>query len=273
MVRLTDQKRAHALCMLAEKERYKREAAEGGLRQVAENRRRENEAIHRHETVVRQNVTTEYLEKFLLEGSERAAEQDGREQIRKLVQQIDMEAASILDPSSADVVSTLLDRVIVPDIMKQAIRVNYVEDIQRSIFGRLIKQPPYLQRHSDGDESSLSSLGPDETIAEHEVARAIRGIIDMSICDCDPPTSSARSSQDSDDRYAYLTGIDENIWTMSIADNVASETPPLEPMEQAASSELTEPPPALEPTSTSSAEPTEPPPPPPSEPSNDKDEQ
>lgn len=76
--RLEGEKRAHALCLLAERERYSRTAATMGKSEFEEQFR--NDAI------------TLYLENILLAGVHRAANEDNRDYIRKIAKKIDRKA-------------------------------------------------------------------------------------------------------------------------------------------------------------------------------------
>lgn len=77
--RLEGEKRAHALYLLAERERYSRQAATMGKSEFEEQFR--NDAI------------TLYLENILLEGVHRATDDNSREYIRKVAKQIDRKAS------------------------------------------------------------------------------------------------------------------------------------------------------------------------------------
>lgn len=77
--RLEGEKRAHALYLLAERERYSRQAATMGKTEFEEQ--------------FRSDAITLYLENILLEGVNRAADDNSREYIRKVAKQIDRKAS------------------------------------------------------------------------------------------------------------------------------------------------------------------------------------
>lgn len=77
--RLQGEKRAHALCLLAERERYRREAVTLG----------END----FEDQFKNDAITLYLENILLDGVSRATDDSSRNYIRKIAQKIDRKAS------------------------------------------------------------------------------------------------------------------------------------------------------------------------------------
>lgn len=138
MTRVVDHRKAQALGMLAEAERYRREAAEAGRRQLSENRRRFHDECASSITTARQNTVCHYLENVLVDGMDQMAERRARTQIRATVQQIDREAAAGLETSSAEaVVAGVLQHDILPDVWQHIARENYLADVHRSLFGEL----------------------------------------------------------------------------------------------------------------------------------------
>lgn len=67
LVRLEDERRAHAFALLAERERCMREAAEAGRRQAERNRRREFDEMFKQIIKVNQDSVEAYLEDIVRE--------------------------------------------------------------------------------------------------------------------------------------------------------------------------------------------------------------
>lgn len=126
-----DQKKAHALCMLAEKERQRREATEAGRRQRADNRRREHEAIYHSVFVGKHDITTNYLENVIIDCIDTTANTSARHKVRELARQIDMEAEN---PTSENIVMGVLNRFVLPNVYKRIARDNYLADVHQHIF-------------------------------------------------------------------------------------------------------------------------------------------
>lgn len=135
MTRVVDHRKAQALGMLAEAERYRREAAEAGRRQLAENRRRFHDECARSQITARQNTVCHYLENVLVAGMDQMSERRARAQIRATVQQIDREASR--QPSAEAVVAGVLQHDILPDVMQHIARENYLADVHGSLFKEL----------------------------------------------------------------------------------------------------------------------------------------
>lgn len=90
--RLLEERRAHAICIILERERYDREAAEAGRRQVELRRRREHDEMFKQIVKIQQETVDLYLEDILKEGMEFASDSEAKEYVDKLAKKIDEEA-------------------------------------------------------------------------------------------------------------------------------------------------------------------------------------
>lgn len=90
--RLLEERRAHAICILLERERYDREAAEAGRRQVEVRRRREHDEMFKQIVKVQQETVDIYLEDIIKESMEFTSDEEAREYVRGLAKKIDEEA-------------------------------------------------------------------------------------------------------------------------------------------------------------------------------------
>lgn len=86
--RLTTEKKSHAIFLLSEKERIKREAEESSKREYDENIRFQQEEIYRNILQTDLMTSKEYLENCLIHCFDQNAEIDAREKIRSVVQHI-----------------------------------------------------------------------------------------------------------------------------------------------------------------------------------------
>ncbi|CAL8111648.1 unnamed protein product [Orchesella dallaii] len=84
MVRLIDERKIHALILLAERERKLKEAAEGGKRFQEEEVRRANDEIFKQITGIHQSTVDLYLEDIFLESCDRAADDQSRIHVQRL---------------------------------------------------------------------------------------------------------------------------------------------------------------------------------------------
>ncbi|NXA07782.1 CFA91 protein, partial [Sapayoa aenigma] len=95
LVRLQEERKIHALVMLAERQRRMREAEESGRRQEEERRRRQEDEIFRQAregdrwdcgqfvVKVQQRTIDTYLEDIILSSMERTAEEQAREEVQR----------------------------------------------------------------------------------------------------------------------------------------------------------------------------------------------
>ena len=88
LIRLQEERRIHAFCMLAERQRRIREAEESGKRQVEERRRREEDEIFKQVVKAHQDTVDTYLEDIILETVDRAADKQARREVRELAGKI-----------------------------------------------------------------------------------------------------------------------------------------------------------------------------------------
>uniref|UniRef100_A0A674NSD6 Cilia- and flagella-associated protein 91 n=1 Tax=Takifugu rubripes TaxID=31033 RepID=A0A674NSD6_TAKRU len=88
LIRLQEERRIHALVLLAERDRRLREAEESGRRQVEERRRREEDQIFRQVVQVHQETVDLYLEDIILDTLENTTDQRAREDIHRRAQEV-----------------------------------------------------------------------------------------------------------------------------------------------------------------------------------------
>lgn len=90
LVRLEDERRAHAFALLAERERCMREAAEAGRRQVERNRRREFDEMFKQIVKVNQDSVDVYLEDIMKEGIDWISDKTAKEHILEVCDKVDV---------------------------------------------------------------------------------------------------------------------------------------------------------------------------------------
>uniref|UniRef100_A0A3Q2XJD5 Cilia- and flagella-associated protein 91 n=1 Tax=Hippocampus comes TaxID=109280 RepID=A0A3Q2XJD5_HIPCM len=88
LIRLQEERRIHAFTLLAERERLRREAEESGRRQAEERRRREDDQIFREVVKVHQETVDLYFEDIILDTMEITADQQAREEIRRVAKEV-----------------------------------------------------------------------------------------------------------------------------------------------------------------------------------------
>lgn len=93
LVRLEDERRAHAFALLAERERCMREAAEAGRRQAERNRRREFDEMFKQIIKVHQDSVEAYLEDIIREEIDWISDKAAKERILDKVDAVSKHAA------------------------------------------------------------------------------------------------------------------------------------------------------------------------------------
>uniref|UniRef100_UPI003AABEBDA cilia- and flagella-associated protein 91 isoform X2 n=1 Tax=Centroberyx gerrardi TaxID=166262 RepID=UPI003AABEBDA len=126
LIRLQEERRIHAFTLLAERERRLREAEESGRRQVEQRRRREQDEIFRQVVQVHQDTVDLYLEDIILGTVEQTADQQAREEIRRMASEVnniayDMEE-SRNNLQSEEIVSELVYSFLIPEVKKISLR-------------------------------------------------------------------------------------------------------------------------------------------------------
>lgn len=90
--RLLEERRAHAICIYLERERYDREASEAGRRQIEVRRRREHDEMFKQICKIQQETVDLYLENIIKEGMEFTSDEEARNYVKDLAKKIDEEA-------------------------------------------------------------------------------------------------------------------------------------------------------------------------------------
>lgn len=92
-----EERKTHAMCLMAERERHKREAAEAGRRQKEIRRRKEHDEMFKQVVKVHQETVDMYLQDIITEGLEFASEQQAKEYVQMKAAQIEDEIKKPVD--------------------------------------------------------------------------------------------------------------------------------------------------------------------------------
>lgn len=95
--RLLEERKAHAMCLINERERYIREAAEAGRRQKELRRRREHDEMFKQIVKVTQDSVDMYLQDIITEGMEFASKEEACEYVLKLADRIERETNEVYE--------------------------------------------------------------------------------------------------------------------------------------------------------------------------------
>uniref|UniRef100_A0A6P4FAL8 Cilia- and flagella-associated protein 91 n=1 Tax=Drosophila rhopaloa TaxID=1041015 RepID=A0A6P4FAL8_DRORH len=206
MCRLKEQRRLHFFSVLAQKERWRRESIEAGLRQKENAMRRMYEEMFQQSNVIRSEVSDLYIQNILTTDVGYMAAKEAEESVTELAKQIDVDIERWLEsfkliqnPLTFIPLRLMLRDMVCPDMnavlhrYETSMIVQYiVEDV---IFGRVWKElEPYdisstltsdlIDRLIDNDlylfSSESESESPQET-SWYEAHAIIRKLIRQSV--------------------------------------------------------------------------------------------
>ncbi|EFA13217.2 Protein MAATS1-like Protein [Tribolium castaneum] len=182
--RLLEERRAHAICILLERERYDREAAEAGRRQVELRRRREHDEMFKQIVKIQQETVDLYLEDIIKESMEFTSEEEARSYVEGMARKIDEEAYRIKEATNItindeeEIVADLVHHFVLPEVQKQIIR----KKIQRKQREKLrtvhdtvyseIEDVNVTQEPEPSEQSSLKEypvVGSSQKFRQHSV--------------------------------------------------------------------------------------------------------
>lgn len=208
--RLEGEKRAHAMLLLAERERYSRQAATMGRVEFEEQFR--NDAI------------TLYLENILMDGAHRAVDDSSREYVRRVAKKIDRKASKSVtfdecveqfsDESNTEDVSDesvkaddIPDEKVVMELLKDNMMPQILDRIKNEQL--LVKQKRYLMAaHQDLFREEFKEAKLEEERAT--CVGLLNDIIDNATIDQQIPTES-NDRRDSKEAEALAAQIVEQI--------------------------------------------------------------
>lgn len=156
LTRLQDERRLHALSLLAERQRRMREAEESGLRQLEERRRREEEEIFRQVLQVHQESLDVYLEEVILTSVHQAADNEARREIQALAQKINNAAYEFenrqAEFETEEMVAELVHSFLLPEVQKLTVR----ERVRRKQQVALLAAHQFIYEDSVAEAKALS---------------------------------------------------------------------------------------------------------------------
>ncbi|XP_054644284.1 cilia- and flagella-associated protein 91 isoform X2 [Dunckerocampus dactyliophorus] len=169
LIRLQEERRIHAFTLLAERERLRREAEESGRRQVEERQRKEDDEIFKQVVQVHQETVDLYFEDVILETMEITADQQAREEIRRVAKEVNDIAYAIEESrnnlQSEEIVSELVYNFLIPEVEKINVRQRVHERQRRHLLAvrSIVEGMPEPQIQS-------STMGTPQVIRPSEVA-------------------------------------------------------------------------------------------------------
>ncbi|KAH1010791.1 hypothetical protein HUJ05_005034 [Dendroctonus ponderosae] len=169
--RLLEERKAHAMCWVNERERNIREAAEAGRRQKEIRRRKEHDEIFKQIVKVTQESVDVYLQDIITEGMDFAGKDEAlryvlalANKVEKEVNQIDKSYAMEGVDTEDELIADLVHHFVLPEVEKQTVRESIVKQqqhklktVHETIYQRLEKMPKVDQKTSFNENSLYSS--------------------------------------------------------------------------------------------------------------------
>merc|ERR1719427_798803 len=126
LVRLQEERKIHAFCMLAERRRRLREAEEAGRRQTEERRRREEDEIFKQIVKIHQQTVDTYLEDIIMKSVNDTAAEQARVDVQQHADKINDIAYAVEKTKtkleSEEIVAEMVHSFLLPEIMKKQAR-------------------------------------------------------------------------------------------------------------------------------------------------------
>lgn len=127
--RLLEERKVHAMCLLNERERFMREAAEAGRRQKELRRRREHDEMFKQIVKITQESVDVYLQDVITEGMEFASREEATDYVTQLANKIEIETNDLYNKmaeqsidDSEEIIANMVLHFLVPDVEKRLIR-------------------------------------------------------------------------------------------------------------------------------------------------------
>ncbi|XP_066562990.1 cilia- and flagella-associated protein 91 isoform X2 [Amia ocellicauda] len=183
LVRLQEERRLHAFTILAERDRRIREAEESGRRQVEERRRREEDEIFKQVVQVHQDTVDSYLEDIILATLEKTADEQAREEIHKLAEEVNSIAYAMEETrtrlQSEEIVAELVYGFLIPEVKKLTVK----DRVKQSQRRHLLAAHQIIHRQTES--SMRSPLRP-----ESPSARAAGQVLEEAVAHTEKETDS-----------------------------------------------------------------------------------
>ncbi|XP_011867141.1 PREDICTED: protein MAATS1-like [Vollenhovia emeryi] len=177
LVRLEDERRAHAFALLAERERCMREAAEAGRRQAERNRRREFDEMFKQIVKVHQDSVEVYLEDIVREEIDWMADKAAKEHILEVCDKVDALSKHVAENADKladeELVADMIYNFVLPEVEKHNMREkirdqqqSYMRDAYMLIYEKILDLPLDEQSQVTDQETCVKN---EATQASHVV--------------------------------------------------------------------------------------------------------
>ncbi|XP_018370555.1 PREDICTED: protein MAATS1-like [Trachymyrmex cornetzi] len=177
LVRLEDERRAHAFALLAERERCTREAAEAGRRQAEHNRRREFDEMFKQIMKVHQDSVEAYLEDIVREEIDWISDKTAKEHILEMCDKVDAVTKHAAENANKladeELVADMIYNFVLPEVEKYNMRKkirdqqqSYMRNAYISLYEKILELPPTEPSEVVNQEVPVQNKNKEDTEAE-----------------------------------------------------------------------------------------------------------
>lgn len=183
LLRLQNERMTHALALLADQERHKREAAEAGRRQAEEQRRREHDEMYKQIIKMHQNTVHSFLNELFTNTKEWLGHRWAREYVTEMAKKIDQAAVATTmvsiftradDLLEEEIVADLIHNFALPEVQKRIVR-QRLQDRQRNYL-KICHDEVYsnIEKVVEGSRTRSGELIPLARPEKHRIPSQVR---------------------------------------------------------------------------------------------------
>ncbi|XP_017771102.1 PREDICTED: protein MAATS1-like [Nicrophorus vespilloides] len=167
LARLHKERACHAMTLLVNRERIKREAAEAGKRQKELRRRKEHDEIFKQTIKIHQETVDLYLQDIITEGMDFTSKEEAKRYVDNLAHQIDEQSRKIETGDlmeKADYIAELVHHFVIPEVEKKMVaqknkakQMHNLKEAHETIYGNIETMHPLKHDKHKQSGSSKSS--------------------------------------------------------------------------------------------------------------------
>uniref|UniRef100_T1IS81 Cilia- and flagella-associated protein 91 n=1 Tax=Strigamia maritima TaxID=126957 RepID=T1IS81_STRMM len=176
LIRLQDERRIHALAILAERQRRLRQAEESGLRQTEERRRREEQEIFRNILNVHQKSIDLYLDEIINASIHHTVSQQAAYEMEAMARRINDTVHELEQKSneiqSEEMIADLMHSFLLPEVERMEMR----EKVRRRQYAALKACHEFLYADMASSSTSGATTPPSPTLEPSKPKRSSKDL-------------------------------------------------------------------------------------------------
>ncbi|CAG9855816.1 unnamed protein product [Phyllotreta striolata] len=210
--RLLEERKAHAMCLYHERERYKKEAVEAGRRQKELRRRKEHDEMFKQIVKITEESVDVYLKEVITEGMQFCSKEEAAEYVEKLAVQIEKDTESAYECDTTiseqdELIANLIMHFLLPDVEKKIIRERIsnvqsqrLKSVHDAIYSKIEDLPAPVWPEPTPEEVVEELMDELKQKLDEELEVIIREeelLEELELADIEPSTSRETTSRKS----------------------------------------------------------------------------